>query len=69
MTNAKVTYVQGLQFVETASSCHAIVMDGNKRLVDIILKANGAASSGDRRMFRNGCCLDPQKEETGSNRF
>ncbi|MDP2753922.1 MAG: OsmC family protein [Nitrospirota bacterium] len=29
MTNAKVTYIQGLQFVGTASSGHAIVMDSN----------------------------------------
>jgi putative redox protein len=29
MTNAKVTYTQGLQFVGEASSGHAIVMDGN----------------------------------------
>jgi putative redox protein len=29
MTNAKVTYIQGLQFVGEASSGHAIVMDGN----------------------------------------
>lgn len=29
MTNAKVTYVQGLQFVGEASSGHAIVMDGD----------------------------------------
>jgi putative redox protein len=29
MTNAKVTYVRGLQFVGEASSGHAIVMDGN----------------------------------------
>lgn len=29
MTNAKVTYVQGLQFIGEASSGHAIVMDGN----------------------------------------
>ncbi|MEW6418420.1 MAG: OsmC family protein [Nitrospirota bacterium] len=29
MADAKVTYVQGLQFVGEASSGHAIVMDGN----------------------------------------
>ncbi|OHE59249.1 MAG: osmotically inducible protein OsmC [Thermodesulfovibrio sp. RBG_19FT_COMBO_42_12] len=29
MTNAKVTYIQGLQFAGEASSGHAIVMDGN----------------------------------------
>jgi len=41
MTNAKVTYVQGLQFVGTASSGHAIVMDGDTEVGGYIILPQG----------------------------
>jgi putative redox protein len=56
MTKAKVTYVQGLQFVGTASSGHAIVMDGDtevggyntaSRPIELLLLGIGGCSGMD----------------------
>ena len=52
MTNAKVTYVQGLQFVGEASSGHAIVMDSDPansglRPMELLLLGIGGCSGMD----------------------
>jgi putative redox protein len=52
MTNAKVTYVQGLQFVGGASSGHAIVMDSDPansglRPMELLLLGIGGCSGMD----------------------
>ena len=68
MIEAKVTYVDGLQFVGEAASGHAIVMDGDKEVGgrEYRRQTDGTASDRAWRMFGHGCCLYIEEEKTGN---
>lgn len=66
MGKAKATLVNGMQFVGTADSGHAVVMDvpGIKQRRQHRLKTNGTAPYGFWRMFRDGCNFYLKEEKT-----